>query len=135
LVEFALVLPVFLLMFFGLIDIGRYVYTANALSQAAREGARFGSVGSWSTTCANTREQCIRNETLGRLAGVPGAAVKVTCQHLVASKPSPSNVADCRSNDLLGVEVDADFEILTPIIGQLLGQRSLSGTALVAVNQ
>jgi hypothetical protein len=43
LVEFALVLPVFLLMIFGLLDTGRLVYTNSALSQAAREGARLAS--------------------------------------------------------------------------------------------
>lgn len=40
LVEVALVLPVFLLVVFGLLDAGRLVYTNSALSQAAREGAR-----------------------------------------------------------------------------------------------
>ena len=44
LVEFALVIPIFLLMLFGLIDIGRLVYLNATLSQAAREGARVGSV-------------------------------------------------------------------------------------------
>jgi hypothetical protein len=40
LVEFAVVLPIFLLVVFGLIDVGRLVYTNATLSQAAREGAR-----------------------------------------------------------------------------------------------
>lgn len=40
LVEFTLVLPIFVLVMFGLFDIGRLVYTNAALSQAAREGAR-----------------------------------------------------------------------------------------------
>ena len=40
LVEFALVLQVFLLLLFGLLDVGRYVYMNSILSQAAREGAR-----------------------------------------------------------------------------------------------
>ena len=40
LVEFALVIPVFLLILFGLLDAGRYVYMNSVLSQAAREGAR-----------------------------------------------------------------------------------------------
>lgn len=40
LVEFAMVLPVFLLALFGLLDVGRLVYANSALSQAAREGAR-----------------------------------------------------------------------------------------------
>jgi len=40
LVEFALVLPIFLLILFGTLDVGRLVYTNSAVSQAAREGAR-----------------------------------------------------------------------------------------------
>jgi hypothetical protein len=40
LVEFALVLPVFLLAVVGLFDVGRLVYTNSVLSQAAREAAR-----------------------------------------------------------------------------------------------
>ena len=45
LVEFALVFPIFAILLFGIIDLGRYVYTANALSNGAREGARAASVG------------------------------------------------------------------------------------------
>lgn len=44
LVEFALVLPIFLAMLFGLIDGGRYVYLNSVVSQAAREGARLAAV-------------------------------------------------------------------------------------------
>jgi hypothetical protein len=48
LVEFALVLPVFLLVLFGLLDVGRLVYTSSTLSQAAREGARLAAAeASW----------------------------------------------------------------------------------------
>jgi hypothetical protein len=43
-VEMAFVLPVFLLMLFGLIDGARLVYTDSALSQGAREGARVAAV-------------------------------------------------------------------------------------------
>jgi hypothetical protein len=43
LVEMALVLPVFLLVLFGVFDAGRLVYTNTVLSQAAREGARVGA--------------------------------------------------------------------------------------------
>jgi hypothetical protein len=44
LVETALVLPVFFLILFGLIDGGRFVYTDSVMSQAAREGARLAAV-------------------------------------------------------------------------------------------
>jgi hypothetical protein len=43
LIEFALVLPVFLLVVFGLLDVGRLVYTNSTISQAAREAARVGA--------------------------------------------------------------------------------------------
>ena len=44
LVEFALVLPIFAIMLFGIIDLGRYVFTANSLNNSAREAAQFASV-------------------------------------------------------------------------------------------
>ena len=43
-VEFALVLPVFLLMLFGAIEFGRAYYTVHLLTNAAREGARMGAL-------------------------------------------------------------------------------------------
>src|SRR5262245_19806482 len=46
LVEFALVLPVFLVLIFGIIDGGRAVFSYNQVSQAARNVARVAS-----TTC------------------------------------------------------------------------------------
>ena len=135
LVEFALVLPIFLLLLFGLIDIGRFVYTANALNEAAREGARFGSVAGGSAGCSGGREACVRKETLGRLAGVPGASVTVGCERSTAGSWSHPSASSCRTNDLLDVTVEADFQILTPIIGQLIGERSVTGYAQVTVNR
>jgi len=61
LVEFALVLPIFLLVVFGLLDVGRLVFTNSALSQAAREGARLaateaGWIGVTAPSCATPAE-------------------------------------------------------------------------------
>jgi Flp pilus assembly protein TadG len=38
------VFPIFILMVFGLIDMGRYAYVNSTVSQAAREGARVAAV-------------------------------------------------------------------------------------------
>lgn len=43
-VEFALVLPILLLVLWGIVDIGRAFYTLNNLASAVREGARRGAV-------------------------------------------------------------------------------------------
>jgi Flp pilus assembly protein TadG len=52
LVEFAIVLPVLLLLVFGIIDLGRLLYTYNNLTSAVREGARLAAVQSNPTTAA-----------------------------------------------------------------------------------
>src|SRR5947208_915331 len=53
LVEFSLVLPIFLVMLMGIIDVGRAIWAQNSLASAAREGARIAIVhgGSSTTTC------------------------------------------------------------------------------------
>ena len=50
LVEFSLILPVFLMLLFGLVDFGRGFYTWQMVTNAAREGARAAAVQSDSAT-------------------------------------------------------------------------------------
>ncbi|HET7677683.1 MAG TPA: TadE family protein [Candidatus Limnocylindrales bacterium] len=44
LVEFAVVLPIFMIMLFAILDLGRVVWANNVLGSAAREAARFAIV-------------------------------------------------------------------------------------------
>lgn len=44
LAEFAIVVPVFLLVVFGMIDIGRVIWATDNITNAAREGARYASI-------------------------------------------------------------------------------------------
>src|SRR5258708_10347940 len=55
-VEFALLLPVLVLLIFGVIDFGRAINAQITLTQAAREGARLASLG-YSTSAVTTRAQ------------------------------------------------------------------------------
>jgi Flp pilus assembly protein TadG len=43
-VEFGLIVPILLLLVFGIVDFGRAYFTMNNLAAAVREGARYGSV-------------------------------------------------------------------------------------------
>jgi hypothetical protein len=45
LIEFALVLPLFLIMLFATVEFGRYFYVEHTLQYATREGVRLGLVG------------------------------------------------------------------------------------------
>ena len=134
LVEFALVVPIFFLLLFGFIDIARYVYTTTAYGQAAREGARYGSVEQWFYTCpgsvvTQTRKACTEAVTLGRVP--PGAPTPnlVSCSNVAPSNCSSSS----RAGDLMAVTVQGPFQFFTPVIGNLLGTPTVSQTAQVVI--
>jgi hypothetical protein len=74
LVEFALVLPLFMLMFFGVVDGARLVYTNSQLDQAAREGARVAAVEASSMGSLASDPSCVSSESQ-ITAARPGAHV------------------------------------------------------------
>jgi hypothetical protein len=141
LVEFALVLPIFAILLFGIIDFGRYVYTANAINNGAREGARSGSVSIRPTPLCDGlgREACVKAVVRERTWGVPAnmLTTTVTCERVVPGDSTPNVVAitGCRTNDLLRVHTQATFTLVTPLIAQWLGGQTITGEALVQVNQ
>jgi Flp pilus assembly protein TadG len=149
LMEFALVLPIFLLIIFGIIDIGRYVYVTNAFNEAAREGARYGSVEQWAYSCpasvpvaSQTRFTCSAAVALSRIAGAPAyvSTPTVTCYSKGGDSSTAVSSATCRAGYLLQVTVstptsppDQQFHFFTPVIGQMLGTPTISGQASVVV--
>ncbi len=81
LVEFALVIPMFLAMLFGIVDLGRVVWANNSLANAAREAARFAIVHGGSKVNACPVGPPVPSETV-----IPAASA--SCPY-----PSPSREA------------------------------------------
>jgi Flp pilus assembly protein TadG len=145
LVEFALVFPIFALLLFGLIDIGRYVYVANAFNQSAREAARYGSVEQWSYTCpasvpvaSQNRLTCTQQVARDRIAAAPANfTTTATC---TTNGSATVAAAACRAGYLLKVVVatpsspaNQTFRFFTPLISNLIGPVVISGQAQVVV--
>src|SRR5689334_440320 len=137
LVEFALVIPVFLLVVLGLIDTARLVYLNSTISQAAREGARVGSVessyrGSTDSGCGTLGGPvCPSNDTTllshiqtgANRMMVPFGSVDHVYMSCVASTASPPTGSwtgtSCTSNSsgsLMSVRVTSVFHPLTPFL-------------------
>lgn len=154
LVEFALVLPMFLLMLFGIVDAGRFVYMSSVVSQAAREAARVGSVeASWmgsSDAACNTSggPTCPANVSklkadvaaaANRMVAPfgPITAVYVSCDSPGSAPTGTWTTSSCGTNastNVVSVRVVLTFHGITPVIGQLLGTLTTSGAATMVIN-
>lgn len=123
-VELALALPIFFLIVFGLIDLGRAVFVYNSLSEGAREGARYGSVQAraFDDASRDTVEAHVR----GLLAGVPNPTVDASC--------TPQGAFGCTVDDILIVRAEADVAMITPIIGQIVGSIHIEARSEAVVN-
>lgn len=155
LVEFALVLPIFLLLIMGVIDAGRLVYMNSTLSNAAREGARTGSVEARWMPPNNTGAcgaasglKCPANEA-ALLADIkatadymntpfgPVAAAYMRCTAAGSVAPAVGTNTTCSPNSTgsqISVRVTQTWSALTPIIGQIIGTQTLQGSSTFVIN-
>ena len=131
LVEFALILPVLLLIFMGLFDFGRAVFAYNGVSEAARNGARVAivnqtladicSVAAGRAVGLGLPTTCAANGN----AGTPGVWV---------TDAATGNATSCAAiNCLQKVKVTYQFRPITPIIGRFIGPINLTSTSTVPV--
>jgi len=103
-VEFALVLPILLLLLCGIIDFGWLYYNQITLNNAAREGARYAVIHYYTATDWKDNARSI---ILGT-AGVSGAVAAV-------SDPADQQIT---------ATVTADVPILTGFTSTILGENS-----------
>jgi len=115
--EFAIILPLLITIVLGCVDFGRFAYTYIAVTNAARVGAGFGSVHSFTpTTNANwvaAIQQATRDELCGSSAGNPPLfdASKVTIA-------TPVVTTDSGGQKRVRLTVSYPFEMLiqTPFL-------------------
>ena len=154
LVEFALVIPIFLLILFGLFDMGRFVYLNSTLSQAAREGARLASVeAGWigssdpscnaaggpvcpaNVTALRTDVTAAVNRMMTPFAAVTAGDIYLSCTGAAPSAPVVTQTcATSNPGAFVSVRVVADFTPFTPIISSLVGTITTSGAATMVNN-
>ena len=129
LVEFALVIPVFLIIVMGIVDFGMAVYKFNGVSQAAREIARVTSVHPClaATPCTPGTSAETAAVVAVQKGLIPGLTDPVfTC---VDSSGAPVAPNRCDfSKDSVQVTVTAPYSPLTPIL-HLTGTWTMKGSS------
>lgn len=116
-VEFALVLPLLLLLVFGVIDFGRLLHAQVTLTQAAREGGRLAALG--------VADGDVTNRTVFAATGLSGVTVAVTA---CATGAGPT--ADA------AVQAGHTFTFVTPVgaIAGLMGSGGFGGPLNLTAN-
>jgi len=108
LVEFAIIVPVFMMIAFATIDFGVALDASIGISNAAREGARLGA------TQPNTSAITARvHEVAGRL-DTADLGVSVSCK-TSGGTPCPGGVAGATSGGSIVVHVTYSYRLMTPI--------------------
>ena len=102
LVEAALGFPLLMLLFFGIIEFSLVVFTYNTLSNAAREGARYGTMRP--------------NDTAGMATAARSLTTAIQCGGAGMSVSSSLPAADT-----VRVDVDCNVPLLTQMMVQALG--------------
>lgn len=104
LVEFALVLPILLLLLFGIVEFGRIFNVYLISKEASREGARLAIVGKSNTEITSAAKG---------ISGLwdPSAATVVI---------TPTNAADRKKGDAVTVAISYDVELIAPVISAIL---------------
>jgi len=108
-VEFALVLPVFLLLLLGAVEFGRAYLRLHLLTNAAREGAREGSLpGSTDATVTDVVEQFLTNA--GMDVTTCNGTIIVTDE---GGSTRDGGLPNAQQGDRVQVTVTHDFEVLS----------------------
>jgi Flp pilus assembly protein TadG len=101
LVEFALVLPVFMVILIGMVDMGRAIWANNSVANAAREAARFASVHGGS--CEDlTGSVCSSTNYCPVGPAAAGSAVPSTSTSCPYPSPSKQSIYNTATGFLVG---------------------------------
>ena len=121
-VEFALILPVFLLILCGIIDFGWLFYNQLSLNNACREGARYAVVH----TAENADTQAIINH-------IENLSTNVFANDGVDINVTYSAPSDPTSGDIT-VSMEADISFFTPVLSTVLGkEKTIESTVIMKV--
>jgi Flp pilus assembly protein TadG len=128
-VEFAIILPILLLILFGIIEFGFYIYNQQMLTNAAREGARVGIVASIPRVPPATIETVVQDY-------FNDYAITFGAQNDVVLDPNPpvgynANAAFGDDPLVVTVSYQYSFLVLPNILGNWINQElgDMSATA------
>ena len=131
-VEFALVLPLFVIILVGIFDVGRAIYAYHTLLNASREAARQAVVDQ---TLSHIEVRAIDHAVA---LGLTAADVDVDYRSASTPEAAGSCNANLGSPQIVGcvavVRLEHTYDAAVPLISILVGQIELSGESRFPVS-
>ena len=124
-VEFALVLPIFLMVLFGIVDFGYMINRNSIINNAARDAVRV-------ATFPGVTEAEVRQAAANTLDDVPGAVVVLGCRPAKQTDPT-CTFADRKSGNYAQVTIRYEHEMITPVGAFFPGGFTLNRTSEMRV--
>jgi Flp pilus assembly protein TadG len=129
LVEFALIISLLLLVLFMVLDLGRLAFYYSAVHNAAREGARYGSIYDQRDDFSG-----IRNTARNLASGVnlPDSNISITCYDAFNAPTICSSTDPVPSS--IEVRVQYSFTPASPVLNTLTGNNSYTLESTARMN-
>ena len=124
-VEFAMVIPLFFLLAFGMIDLGRAFFVQTTLQNAMRQAGRFAVTGNHLTDPV-TATQMTRVDSIIQVA--KNAAVGLDISNIQISSLAGGNAGPNRAGgpgDTVTISLTTNLKLITPMIGRFFGPNGI----------
>ncbi len=126
--EMAIILPVMMLLIFGILDFGRLYFTQITLQHAMREGGRFGVTGQQLPDPGNPLALQSRIASIRQVVHDAAVGVGVEPGDIVVSSISGGSDNAGGPGDTLTISMSYSFRFITPMIGQFFNDGEQSFT-------
>ena len=127
LVEFAVVLPVFMMVVLGIVEFGRAMMCAQLVTNATREATRLAIVDGTTNSEVESWVGEFLSSSLNVSADLINTSITITP---AADNPDPANqLANANTRDLVTVGVQIPFDELTLLPTKFMTGRSMSATS------
>ena len=111
--EFALLVPIFLVLVFAIVDFGMGFHAWITVTNSAREGARLGAVGGTQSAItqkvrdtSSSLDQADLTVTVTNAQGTPGESVKVTADYQYQLITPLTGLVSFISGDVIGPDIE-----------------------------